>query len=235
MTDLSYTTVSSWLACPSRVMYKLQGVKTSKTGALVYGSAFHEILSKSFKGQKPNVQSIVESYFKGVKKDDDDWNGIVKMGERDWPVDVMSSWMEEAVGLILAHPTRPQSTELTITKKFPNFTLKGVIDAFWDGYVVDFKLAGKFYKTDPLQAACYSLLSGGPTKFKFIVVYKEKIPRLEVIDVPQAQDPYYLNWVIDRVLTPVAKAIESGNFPANPTYQFCTNEWCPYWTPCRGK
>ncbi len=236
--NISYSQISQYLSCPSREMYYLRGIKTPKTAALVYGSVFHKALALALKGKQYNINDLMTPYLTGNAPDEKDWNGILTFGDNDWPVEVMTSWMQDAIKLVLDMPSRPQSTELMLSRgiKMPDgltFNLRGVVDALWNGVLIDFKLAGRFYKVDTFQAACYAILNGGPSRFKFYVVFKEKTPRLEVQLVKEVLDQSYLDWSLDRVIAPVARSIQNGIFPANPSYQFCSKHFCPYWAICK--
>lgn len=238
MIDISYSQVSQYLACPSREMYYLRGVRSPKSAALVYGSIFHKVLAARLSGK---TLSVADAYKPFANKEallsEKDWNGDITFNRNDWDVETMTFWMEEAVKLITNLGTRPQAVELMLSRPFvserTSFNLRGVVDAFWSGKLIDFKLAGKSYKVDTLQAACYALLNGGPSSFYFYVVYKEKYPRLDVQEIKEAKDQKYLDWVLRRVLEPTAEAIEKKVFPANPSYQFCDERWCSYYSLCK--
>ena len=231
--NISYTQVSQYLACPAREMYYLQGVKMPKSAPLVYGSIFHKSLASHFVGKPKKAAELMQPYLDGKVPEEKSWNGILEFGPKDWPVDIMMPWIDNAVDIIVS-TGKPQASELYLKREFPGFVFSGVIDALWNGILVDFKLAGYSYKVDTLQAACYAILSGGPSQFRFYVVHKEKIPRLDIQDVLETQNQKYLDWVTKRVLEPTAKAIEHGVFPANPSYQFCDERWCSYWKICKG-
>lgn len=234
MVEISYSQVSQYLACPAREKFYLQHIKTSKSAALVYGSVFHKVLAARLMGKEADAYTELKKYDGIDLSDEKDWNGEITFGKNDWDTSTMSWWMESAVNEVLKIPTRPNATELKLTRKFDTFVLNGVVDALWSGSLVDFKLAGKYYKVDMLQAACYALLNGGPTDFNFLVLYKEKIPRLDIQVIKLAKSQKYLEWVLDSVLRPTAKAIENGIFPCNPSYQWCDQKYCSYWSICRG-
>ncbi len=215
-------------------MYYLQGVKTPKSAPMVYGSIFHKTIASHFSGKPVTAMQLMKPYLAGNVPSEKGWDGTIEFGPKDWPVDIMMPWIDNAVVLI-AQTGTPQAHELYLRRDFADFTLSGVIDALWNGILVDFKLAGYSYQVDTLQAACYAILSGGPSQFRFYVVHKEKTPRLEIQDVPEAQNAKYLEWVIKRVIEPTAKAIAGGIFPANPSYRWCDPKWCSFWKSCQGE
>ena len=245
MIEISYSKVSNYLNCAAKVKFQLAGIKTPKSSAMLYGSAWHEVLEKSFKNEPVDIEKIVKSYFTGVPSlGDIGWDGTVTVGKKDWSVESTAEWMKDAVKLILGSGIHPHMSELRLEKQFPSFKLRGIIDAFIGNGIVDFKLTGGYYDpykkrnvydVDKTQAICYSLLSGGPTPFSFVVMFKEQVPRLEIIPVPEAEDKKYIDFVVSDILVLVARGIEQKVFPANPGYKFCDERWCPYWAYCIGR
>ena len=236
--SLSYTTASSYLSCPSRVKFSLDHVKIAKSAPLVYGSVFHKVLASRLKNGSMSVAEAMTPYLAGNRDVEQDWNGVIMYTEHDLQPAAMMDWLEEAVGLVLANKSRPQACELKLSREFDGeipFRLSGVIDALWNGSLVDFKLVGKMFKPDMLQSATYAILNGGPCDFYYFVIHKEKVPRLSVQRVTETKKAGLLDWTLDRVYRPVAKGIANRVFPANPSYQFCTKQWCPYWDICRGE
>ncbi len=233
MIDISFSQVSVFLQCPRKWQFSRQDIKTSRNAALVYGSVFHSALAESLGGQPLNVWKHIAPYLDGSAKESN-WNGKIDYSAKDEQPASMIPWLEEAAKLILARDTRPQATELKLVREFPDFRLTGIIDALWGGHLVDFKLVGRYYKPDLLQAAVYAILNGGVSSFQFYAVYKEKLPRLDVLPVKQTKNKAYLSWVVDNVLTPAAKSMQSGHCPANPSHQFCSEAFCQYWAMCVG-
>ena len=234
MISISYTQVSQYLACPAREMYYLQGVKTPKSAPMVYGSIFHKAIASHFSGKPISATQLIKPYLAGDVPSEKGWDDTIEFGPKDWPVDVMMPWIDNAVVLI-AQTGTPQAHELFLKRDFADFTLSGMVDGLWNGIIIDFKLAGYSYQVDILQAACYAILSGGPSQFRFYVVHKEKIPRLEIQDVPETQDQKYLDWILKRVIAPTAKAISNNVFPANPSYKWCSKQYCSCWQICKGE
>jgi CRISPR/Cas system-associated exonuclease Cas4 (RecB family) len=228
MVNVSYTQISQYLSCPAKEYYYLQKIKTPKSAAMIYGSVFHKLLSQRLMGEIVTA----EQAFTDVVNSEKDWDGKIQYGQNDSQPDVMLPWIDEAATLIMRSGIKPQATELMLKRQFPNFTLVGVIDAFNNGTLIDFKLSGKYYKSDSVQAACYAILNGGASTFKFYVVYKEKMPRLEIQDIKETRNQRYLDWVLRRVIEPTARAIEAGIFPASPSYQWCDSKYCAYFAKC---
>ena len=233
--NISYSSISSYLICPSRYFFSKQPGKVARSASLIYGSAFHELLARRFRGEQVSVKDVLSSYLTGKPKEsENNWDGKVVYGSKDWRPDVMEIWMQDAANLVLSLPTKPQAVEMKLTRDFGDFTLTGVIDTLWGGKLVDFKLtASRFFRADVLQAACYALLNGGPSQFQFFVFHRDKTPRLEPINVKETQDQQYLDWVVNRIIRPTAKAIKAGNFPANPSHNLCSQDYCSYWAICR--
>lgn len=233
--NISYSSISSYLICPARYYYSKQPIQTARSAALIYGAAFHELLAKSLTGQPVTAKQVLAPYLTGKPKEgENNWNGRIVYGDKDWRPDVMEIWMQDAVSLVLSLLTKPQAVEMKLTRNLGDITLTGVIDALWGGKLIDFKFtASRAFKPDLLQATCYALLNGGPSIFQFLVFHRDKTPRLETINVKETLDQQYLDWTVNRVIRPTAKAIEAGNFPANRGHSLCSQNYCSYWDSCR--
>jgi len=239
--QISYSTISQYLICPKRVEFDLKGVKTPMTVPMALGSIFHYAINAVINGRGPRTavleavakiesgEPLTESPFRGESR----WNGelVITPGD-DRPRDLVS-WLTHAVDLTATALGQGVVMEVPLKREMEGFTLVGVVDAFWKGLIIDFKLVGPRSRGgSKLQAACYALLSGGPTRFQYWLVRKRASPELERIDMPDTERQEFLDAALEHVIIPTAEAINRGSFPANPDHFLCQPRYCTYWKFC---
>lgn len=207
------------------------------SAAIMYGCVFHKSMEYALTGKSYSVQKFMDEFLHNIDITQNNWDGRIMYRPEDPMPNDMVSWMEQAISMCLSYrKTKPQMVELSLSHEYPELCiLAGRIDALWDGKIVDFKLAGKFYKPDPLQAACYTILNGGPGSFEFVVIRKESVPRLEVVPIPQVKSRAYLDWVVNEIIIPGAKAVFEGPYPANPGTPLCSKMFCSFYELCAGR
>jgi len=237
---ISYSTVSDYLICPRRVWYKSQGVKGPITLPLAMGSILHHTIHLALSEGKevgPTVRESIEKLLSGEELSphplhkESTWNGIILKGA---DLAGMDLWLTQAVDLVLKELKGPVVSELVLKREIEGIELIGVVDAMWRGQIIDFKLVSPRSRGGSLlQAAFYALLSGGPTRVNYWLIRKERVPRLEVQHVPQAEDEGFLSWVLENTLKPVARMIDQELFPANPDHFLCNSEYCRFYHVCR--
>lgn len=233
MIEISYSQISAFLGCPKRWWFSRQkDIHVARSAALIYGNIFDQALSAILEGKQTKAVEIFAAYL-GNAANESGWNGQITYGKNDSPPSIMLDWLDEAAKMVADKVGKPHALQLKLSRDFDSFRLVGVTDCILRGRIIDFKLTTERFRPDPLQGCCYSLLNGGATRFEFWAVLKGKIPQVRVIDVPETRNAQYLAWIVDCVLTPTAKAMQSGACPANPSYQFCTKDYCSYWDICR--
>lgn len=257
MIEISYSQVSSYLTCPKKVQWaKSPNVpKGPMSAALVYGSIFHLALEKvaTSTNLKSDVHELMMAYMRGIDPktrpfiDDDEkpssWDGSISYSKYDMRPDVFESWIVDAVNVVAQALSKEGGgviPELALTRKFQvndmEFVLRGVVDNILpNGTVIDYKLISPRWEPSSLQGACYALLMGGPVSFEFWTVVKEGIPQLKRVNVAEANNSAYLDFVVQNVLLPTAKSIEAGLFPANVASKLCSQQYCQYFSECVGK
>jgi hypothetical protein len=102
--------------------------------------------------------------------------------------------------------------------------------------IVDLKVVDKT-KTlsdakNSIQLAMYSIVENTPA-VRFDSLVKTKVPKLTQVKYSfSSQEWQYYTDLIGEVATNITK----GNFPrTNPTSWNCTNQWCDFYSICRGK
>jgi hypothetical protein len=122
----------------------------------------------------------------------------------------------------------------------PGVKLQGHIDLITkDGIIVDHKTAARrwpeYRAHQDLQPTAYyilykSLRGEFPERFEFHIVTKAPEPKVQILETSRSEQT--VEWYKEGLLEAL-DAIETGIFPPNPSYMYCSEKYCFFWHKCR--
>jgi hypothetical protein len=253
---LSYSSINTWLMCPrSWRFHYLDQIETPTSSALIFGSAFHEVLEEHVKtafssGRMPIAKRW--AYHWQARLDQNEGRGI------DWGNDTPESLNNQGVKMFsdpdietlvdslkpLVIEEQPQIEKyVTLTVPGVPVPLVGYIDMIEsDGVPCDFKTSARSWSQsqaeNEMQPVFYlaALNQAGhdgnsDLAFRHYVFVKNKVPKIQIWETARTvQDLFWLFGLISDVW----KGIDRGVFPPNPGTWKCSPKYCEYWGICRG-
>ena len=236
MIRLSWSKINDYLICPMRLMHQEDGEPKSMSWTMAISEAFHKALAAWGKNEdwKQVYRDRVAEYTQRTAHVSN-WNG--KFTD---PSDMLiqHAYAKELLDSYTSTAPKPDAVEVPLSKEIEEgLILTGRVDDMLGGVLVDWKMTtprnAKYLS--PLQAIIYAILNGGPSEFRWHVMYKTRSPYWEEIRVIETTEQDRLDRVIETVVKPVAKALKYEVFPANPTHRLCSQRYCGYWDICGGK
>lgn len=240
---ISYSSVSTLLSCPRRLAFRRMGLIHDMSADLAIGSTVHHALAGFIRREADPFELLErrwERYLSGDTSLEEHWTGKLQFRRRgaqellDLASDAVLAYLpflEE----VLSH-SEPEGVELHLEADLSDeVTLHGFIDLLLPDRIVDFKFASRRFSPDELQAACYTILVGEhlrPRPFEFHVLLKERPSSVRIKPVPLTGER--LAFYRAFVLKPAARVLSGDQFPANPSFRFCSKDFCPYWSHCIG-
>ena len=246
---LSYSSISAYLACGAAWKYKyLDGLKTSTTPELIFGSAWHNTI-ESFIGSDHQADLLATW--------SENWARQANQ-EVDWGTDTPEHFCNEGVrllsspeiqkGLLAIRASRDAEgprIERKVELHVPGVPLPviGYIDIITaDGIPGGFKTSKSSWsldkalgETQPLFYLAALNQAGGQTpgwRFRHFIFVKTKESKFQAIE--HIHNPGQLFWVFSMIQK-IWNGISCGVFPENPTGWKCSALYCDFWKICRGK
>ena len=233
---LSNSQIGLLLRCGAQYEFRyIKGIKIPPPGAFIQGSSYHKGIEFGYQFKKSNKK---EPQIMRVKEEADQlWNERIKAeGEIDWGGNP-SQLKDEVMSLLDVYVARtmplitPVEIEVRDELKVGDIPFVRVRDLILeDGSVIDHKLASNKYsenaKNNDLQSLAYTYPNGG--KFNYHVALKKR-KEIQIVDCSRTKDE--VDWWVELVKK-VAKQIQSGIFPPNPTGYFCSEKWCGWYHLC---
>ena len=243
MQRISYSKVSTLLSCPRKIYFERIGLEHPLPADLAIGSSVHHALAGYIRSDDDPLELLErrwERYLSGDRELETHWTGELSFRRRS-----AKQLLETARDAILAYipfldevlsDGTPEGIELHLEAPLSDrVILHGFIDLLLPDRIIDFKFASRRFRPNELQAACYSLLVAenlGARPFEFHVLLKEQPSAVRVKPIPL--DTSRLEFYKTFVLKPAAEILSGSFFPANPSFVFCSESFCPYWSYCIG-
>jgi len=247
---LSYSSINSYLLCGHawRLRY-VDRVETPILPALLVGSAFHDAIESYISGQIPDLENAFEQ----------SWGKQLERGQTvAWDAETPESYKSDGLRLVRAKPVKaladtlrqnfdPETCyiEKRVELKVPGVPVPvvGYIDIIThDGIPGDFKTAVRMWSDSKsggeLQPLFYlaALSQEGQRvpgwTFRHYVISKGQYPDAKTFEVQHK--PGELFWLFE-MLKAAWQGIEANIFPMNPSAWKCSQQYCEYWSMCRGK
>lgn len=242
---LSYSSISSYLACPANWKYHyLDQVPTGTSSDLLFGSAFHNTIEQHIgEGHQGNLIDRWQANWakqletnQQVNWDSDTPESMCNLGVR------MFGSPEIQQGIL---SIKSQRIETKVELRVPGVPVPvvGYIDVITtDSVPGDFKTSSRAWtvdkalnETQPIFYLAAMSQLGQPVpggRFRHFIFVKTKQPQFQVIEhVHRVQEMFWLFGMIQKVWN----SIEAGCFPPNPTGWKCSPQYCDFWSMCRGK
>lgn len=248
---LSYSSVSSYLLCGANWKYHyLDKIPSPKSGALVFGSAFHNTVEGFIAGghQGDLVGLWRENWAAQLEADQvSDFAGespeiLLNQGVR------MFSNDEIRQGILSIHAATNEAgkpaIETRVELRVPGVPVPivGYIDIITPSGPGDFKTSARAWTQDKADDELQTLFylaalnqmgkpveDGGFTHYVFV---KTKTPQFQKIQHTHKNSQIF--WLF-QLIQSVWKGIESGVYPINPTGWKCTPQYCDFYRLCRGR
>ena len=246
LTHLSYSSVNKYRNCPkSWKFHYIDGIRGDSSEALRLGSFVHKVFENYL--LKNGTDPIKNCYTEEVLIDD----------EKETSIDFDSG---EFCQKIFKNPELPPILQglkpATIEQKFAvehqmyfdvpgvEIPIMGYIDCLTtDNIIVDFKTSKSSWSQaradGELQASFYAsaLYASGrvaynePVNIKYIVMVKNKTPKIQVIDTVRTfQDTY----TVYNTVSEIWKSIQKEVFYPNASTWMCSSKYCSAWKFCEG-
>lgn len=238
---LSYSSISTYLACPESWRRKyIAKEPTITTPALVFGSAIHGTIEEyiSAGGKLPELWSK-------------HWNNAIEGQTIAWDGDTPETHYNEGVRILGneqviygINTLKPRSIEQKVELNVSGVPVPiiGYIDVITeDGTPGDIKTSSKSWNSEraagEMQPLFYlaALNQAGEKidwRFRHFVITKTKAPKFETFETKH--NPSEVLFLFN-LIRGVWRGIEREVFPVNPTSWKCTPRYCDFWAECRGK
>jgi putative RecB family exonuclease len=251
ITHLSYSSISTFQACPLRWYFRyILGLPVSTVSAsLVFGSALHACVQYHFEQQLVGISADLEALLSVYQ---DSWEStcdrtiLFPKGEDARTLGRMAERL--LTSFLRSDFAQPKGVIIGVEEELRGVVVPGcpellarvdlLIDNGSELVVTDFKTSRSWWSEDKVgdvapQLLLYSELvkpmaDGRPVKLSFAVLTKHKIPVLTMHEVPL--DPRQLQRT-KRIVERVWQAIQGGQFYPNPSPLNCST--CPYRKPCQ--
>jgi hypothetical protein len=248
---LSYSSISSYLGCGAYwKMHYIDKLPTPKSGALVFGSAFHATV-ESFVGSGGSGDIV------GVWREN--WaKQLLLDGVTDFDGSSPDILMNDGIrilshpdilkGILSIQPAKREdgsaAIETRVELRVPGVPLPivGYIDIITGDGPGDFKTSKAAWSQDKADDEIQTLFylaalnqMGKPVPngaFTHYVFVKTKTPQFQKIQHTHGAGQVF--WLF-QLIQSVWKGIEAGVFPLNPTGWRCSPQYCEYYGRCRGK
>lgn len=192
------------------------------------GKAYHDTVAKLYNlDHHPTIEEVKDTFITVKKK--------YEVEEPDKLMKMVEAYVTELMPL--HEPFRVE--QFAETEIAPDIYLRGYIDLITtDDVIVDHKTAARRWPVyrahKDLQPVAYyilyeSLMGKPPRKFEFHIVTKAEQPKVQVMETSRSSDT--LEWYKEGLVANL-DAVNSGVFPPNPTYQYCSRKFCAFWQPC---
>lgn len=248
---LSYSSISSYLACARNWAYKyVEKEPTYSTADLTIGTAVHGTVEAYLNA---DTRQPMHHYFDGA------WASALERGEIFWGTDSKESAYNEGLNLVSHSAIQTGINGLQVARfddgrarieekvelRVPGVPLPivGYIDIQTADQVPgDFKTSARSWTQDRAQNETQSLFylaalnQAGRTvpnwKFRHYVIVKTKTPQWQTFE--HTHKPGEVFWLF-QMIQQVWKGIEAGVFPMNPGSWKCSPSYCDFWAKCRGR
>ncbi len=246
---LSYTSVTTWLACPQRWYRHYVAQHTSPLSPVLFlGGTLHLSLAYYFQskleGYTPAIAEILEHFCRNWRArtflETSPMATGVRWGRGDEETRALALGKEMLMAL-LEHSghLRPKGVEQEFSFTVEDMPITGRIDLITqEGWVIDWKTSQRSWtetqRPASLQPLFYAAGLGGPIDFRYHVVLKTYTADVEVHRFPVSlrEIRWFLHDYLPPVVLSIRQALESGVFPyADPASRAC-NEYCDYWEVC---
>jgi len=250
---LSYSSISTWLMCPRSWKFRyLDKVQAPTSPALVFGSAFHNVIGAYLAATPVNRVPLSEMW-------PTYWNQQLEEElEINWGKDTAESCFNDGIRILSAEGVREVIDDLSVIvddqglyiERFVELRVPdvpvpiiGYIDMISeDGTPVDFKTSSRAWNSDKAQSEIQPLFYlaaltqssniSHDFRFRHIIFTKTKNPQAQVIESQRSLSECF--WLL-TMIRDVWQAIDAGHYPPNPTGWKCSERSCEYWHLCRGK
>lgn len=238
MEFLRTSIINSYLTCPARALFQIEGIETPPSVALAFGSSVHSALELNFKQKIKTkwdlpVEEIVEHFHSDFNKRldeavliDEDLQQLHRSGET-----MLKRYMIE-----FAPGTVPKYVEEKITVTFKNydFGVSGIVDLFdIYGTIIDYKTTKTKYKEFPesiiIQQSLYRIMLeaiGEKVNGNRIDEFAKDTNSIRAISLNPNRE------LALRKFSEVATNIQRGNFPTSRGSYLCKKRFCQHWAEC---
>ena len=241
---LSYSQVSMMLRCPRQYEYRyIDGLIRPPSGALVLGSAFHTAAEHNYTQKIESDEDSPEDELTDVFRE-----SLKERCEEDVefdPGEDEGSLADLGTGLVKVfrkevmpgvHPVAVETRyELDLVDEIKLVAIVDVEDRA--GKIRDNKTASKKPSQGnvdkDMQLTTYALvkrlLDKEETGLCYDVTTKTKTPKAYTFETTRTEEQCL--WQVE-LIRQVARLIQGGVFPPNPTGNLCSEKWCGYWDEC---
>ena len=247
---LSISQINMFLRCPMQYQFRyIDGIKIPPAGVMIQGSAYHKAVAADFINVRDthnllplaDVADIFSTYFDEQvhQKKSVDEGETWEFEAIDWEDRDPGEVKDEGIVLaILYHDTvAPTITPIEVENRLDatvesvNFVL--IADVVTENTIIDHKLKKRRFSEDDLkrdlQATAYTYFYQKP--FEFHQALKLKTPVIDIAKTERSK----MDWKFFEMLVPkVWAAIKSGIFYPSPTGWHCSQDFCGYYTLCKG-
>lgn len=246
---LSYSSISTFLECPEnwRRKYILKE-PTKSSPALVFGSAFHGSVEAAVTpgNQIPILDLWSANWAKAIENETVFWGADTPEQHFNEGARLLShkTVLDAIAGIKVGVDESGPKIERKVELRVPGVPIPviGYIDLILeDGTPADLKTSKASWPeakaSDSLQGLFYlaALNQAGiktSGKFTHYVFVKTKEPKVQVLEnIHGNKELFFLFEIIKRVW----KSIETENFPINPTGWMCSDQYCDFYSTCKGK
>lgn len=240
LVKVSYSALSTYFSCPYKYYLSyLRNIRPEKKAkALCVGGAIHSVLAEFYRKKQNNqILQLLEAqdiFKKGLEKEP------ILLHKND-SIEKIIQENEGVIKAILENPLNiePAKIEHFFLVDFKNpltgedlgVKLSGIIDlTSTDDIVIEHKSSSHKYQPDDILKSkqhvgyfvgYYNEFHRVPSKILYNIIYKTKIPVVEVFEVKITSDDvkYYFNWAKKNI-----EGIERENWTPTPSFNNCL--WC---------
>ncbi len=223
MIQLDYSAINQYCQCPAKYAFEhIAAIPSPISDALYIGSCVHLACAYFYEARQLSGIVFTEQEFLEIAAQCFDSGEPAKARDGSYR-DVLwtnkAASKQQVLDLIkcyypYARAIEPMLVEHQVERNLNGVLVFGTIDLVTsDGIPIDIKTAGRApYQTDlasNLQPTVYCWLLGGPSKFVYHYLLKNKTPAFQQYITDRSQDD--LTW-FEQSVELYAKAIESGVF-----------------------
>lgn len=250
---LSFTQVNMLLRCPAQYEFRyVRGLKIPPAGALIQGGAYHEALATNFlyklRSQTDmEIADVLDAFStawmnqlrkhqttKGEGFEQIKWDanpGTLK----DQAISMLQVYHQRVAPMIMPEQVE-QELEVPISK---DLKYKGIIDLVdTSKVIIDHKLTSRrMSQLDAdknIQVTGYHYLREAKG-YKYRSAFHNAVKttgKIFILETTRTKQD--IEWWLSLVKK-VARQIETGIFPPNPTGFLCSAQYCGYYKLCRGR
>lgn len=246
----SPTQINMYLRCPRQYEERyIKGFKIPPSGSMVQGRTWHKAVEKNYTqkietGLDLSLEEVVDTFSGEFDRAFSSEEIALRPRENIGALKDQGVEVTKVHHVEIAPMVEPMLVEkafnVSLGRYFP-YTLKGIIDLVEVGNII---VDNKSFSRSPSQAdldkdiqftayaLAWRILTGSEeTELRMDAVVKTKQPK--VVQLGTKRTNHECRWLLG-LIEEVAKAIQAGTFPPNPSGWHCSPVWCGYWNLCKG-